>query len=324
MRNMSAILLAGASGTLGRHVTRELRARGYNVRRLVRQNAEPGDWLGDLRWPESLAGAMKGVSSVISCAGASMRLDRWSDRATFHEVDWLGHRNLIEAAREAGVRKFVYASVAGGPGLAHTEYAAAHEKTVEELASSGLHYTVVRLTGLYAFFGEILAMAAKGRSMVIGDGSARTNPIHESDAARACVDALGDVSGAERHAGGPDVLTRWEIMAMAMGVSGRSGQIRSIQPWLLKPIPAVLRLMNPRIAALVEFGTAVSQVDVIAPAYGRLRLEDYLRDLAALRKYDGCASPLPDSASWPTSRTTMNGSGFSPERKSTSRSFAAR
>src|SRR3954467_15771950 len=105
---MKQVLLAGATGALGRAVFSELVSRGYQVRRLVRRSAGAEDWLGDLRHADSLRSSCNGVDAVISCAGASMNLHNWQDRVSFPEVDWHGNRNLLEEARRAGVEKFVY------------------------------------------------------------------------------------------------------------------------------------------------------------------------------------------------------------------------
>jgi uncharacterized protein YbjT (DUF2867 family) len=320
---MKSVLLAGATGVLGRHVARELEARGYHVRRLVRHFPEPGDWLGDLRRPASLVGALKGIDAVISCAGAAMRLDDWGDRVSFAKVDHRGNRNLLQAASECGVRKFVYVSLACGPELAHTAYAGAHERTASELARSGLRYTIVRPTGFFRFFGEILAMAAKGRGVVVGNGSARTNPIHEAEAARACVDALGS-ENADMPVGGPEILTRREITEIAFRTLGCEPSIRAVPAWALKPVPALVRIANPRIAALIEFGTAVSQIDLLAPQYGSRRIDDYFRELAALRQYPRWPYPPQDSASSPSSKRTTSATGSSPEKSNTTSSFAGR
>lgn len=278
---MSTVLLAGATGLIGRHVDRELQARGCSVRRLVRTESRAGDYVADLRWAEGLHGACTGVDAVISCAGASMRLDNWRDRSSFLEIDWEGNRNLIEAARKAGAGKFVYVSLANGPGLVSTEYALAHEKTVETLTHSGLPCSIVRPTGVYGFFLEILKMARKNQGIVIGDGSARTNPIHEAEAARACVDALQPGAPVDFPVGGPVVYTRKQIVELAFETLGKRPAIRHVPGWAFAPVPSLVRLFNRRMAGLVEFGTAVSQSDCVAPEYGRERLDEYFRKAAA-------------------------------------------
>ena len=140
---------------IGAHVARQLGERGYAVRRLMRANAGPNDAEGDLLRPETLGDACSGVDAVISCAGASMKLGNWRDRHGFLDVDWRGgNTSLMHAAKKARVGKFVYVSLAHGPALRQTEYAAAHEKVVEALIRSGLPHTIVRPTGIYGLFSS--------------------------------------------------------------------------------------------------------------------------------------------------------------------------
>ena len=149
-----------------------------------------------------------------------------------------------------------------------------------------MDWSVVRPTGLYSFLGEILELARRGYGLVVGDGRAQTNPIHQSDAARACVDALRQ-GPLDFPVGGPMVYTRRQIVEAAFYALGTVPVIHSIPGWAVTPAPALLRAVNGRVAALVEFGTAVSMVDCTAPRYGRLTLEDYFR--VAARSEPGSA-----------------------------------
>jgi uncharacterized protein YbjT (DUF2867 family) len=284
---MQLVLVAGATGQLGRYVVRELKARGYQVRALTRAperlraaGVEADEAArGDLLDPASLGAACAGADAVLSCAGASMDLNALGDRRSFLEVDWRGNRNLLQAARAAGVRKFVYVSLFGGEEMRGLEYADAHERFVDELARSGLAHTVVRPTGFFSLIGEIVKMAKKGRGPVIGEGSARTNPIHEADVAAACADALA-ADEREIAAGGPDVLTRREIVELAFRAVGRPPKPTRVPPAVFRAAALLMRPFNRRLAALLAFGAAVSQVDCVAPVRGTRRLEDYFRTLA--------------------------------------------
>lgn len=280
---MRTTLVAGASGMLGREVVAELRRRGDRVRALTRdpRRAPFADEVavGDLEDPASLRAAVAGVDAVVSCAGASMALGGFGDRRSFARVDHLGNRALLAAARDAEIRRFVYVGVWGGERLMRTEYCAAHERFAAELAASGLPFTVVRPTGFFGFFGEVLRMARKGRGPVIGDGTARTNPVHEADVAAACADALTD---SETHigVGGPDTFTRREIVELAFRAAGRPVRLMHVPPGLFRTVAAVTRPLNPRLGALLHFGTEVSQVDCVAPVRGTRRLEEHFRQLA--------------------------------------------
>jgi dihydroflavonol-4-reductase len=109
-------LVTGASGFLGSHVARQLAARGEAVRVLVRPSSNlraleglPVERVpGDLRDAASLARAMEGIRRVYHVA-ADYRL--WSRHPEeIYESNVTGTRNLLEAARRAGVERFVHTS----------------------------------------------------------------------------------------------------------------------------------------------------------------------------------------------------------------------
>lgn len=254
-----------------------MRAMGRRAEALGALGAEE-TIVADLLNPAGLRGVCNGVEAVISCAGAPLRL-AWSDKAGFSRIDYRGHLPLIEEARRAGVEKFVYVSLAGAMALRHTEYAQAHERTVTTLAESGLRYTIVRPTGLFYFFLEMQRLARRGLLLMPGDGGARTNPIHEADAALACVEAL-DFDDTQIIAGGPEVFTRKRIAEMAFESLGRRPNVVAVPGAVFAPAIAALRLLHPRLGAVAEFGVAVSALDCVAPVHGALRLGEYLRAAA--------------------------------------------
>jgi len=280
---MAKILVAGASGQLGKHVARELKLRGYAVRAIARDAGKLAS-LGieeavtaDLTKPETMRGVCDGVDAVISCAGASMNINDFKDRQSFYEVDYQGNLHLLNEARKANVDKFVYVSLAGAENLRQTEYADAHEKFVEALRASEVKNVVIRPTGFFGFNLELLKFAAKGRGLVVGKGHCKTNPIHEADVATACVDAL-ESETSDIPAGGPEIFTRRETVEMAFAALNRKPSIVSIPPGLFKLMVAPLKLFNRRIYALMDFGIAVTQVDSIAPVVGSRNLRRYFEE----------------------------------------------
>ena len=108
-------LVTGATGFLGRHVTRLLATRSDDIRVLVRPGrVQPIEDLkverayGDLRDPASLRQALAGVRQVFHIA-ADYRL--WAKNPNeIYDSNVAGTRNLIEASREAGVQRFIYTS----------------------------------------------------------------------------------------------------------------------------------------------------------------------------------------------------------------------
>jgi dihydroflavonol-4-reductase len=109
-------LVTGAAGFLGSHVTRQLVARGENVRVLMRASSTnraiadlPLEYVtGDLRDVGSLDRAMAGVSRVFHVA-ADYRL--WAKRSQdIYDSNVGGTKNLLDAARRAGVQQLIYTS----------------------------------------------------------------------------------------------------------------------------------------------------------------------------------------------------------------------
>jgi uncharacterized protein YbjT (DUF2867 family) len=277
---MKTILLAGATGHLGRLVAQELKAQGYVVHAIARQPSKLASLnldkviSADLTDLISLQDSCRDIDAVISCAGASMNVGNFGDKKSFYEVDYQGNLNLLNEAKKSSVQKFVYVSLAGADKLRHVEYADAHEKFVEVLKPSGLTYSVVRPTGFFSFLLELLTFAKRGFGVSIGDGSCKTNPIHEADVARACVEAL-ESNGTEMVVGGPDIFTRKETSLLAFEALGKKPRLMTVSPRLFKTMIAPLKLTNKRIYALMDFGIAVTQIDCVVPTYGTRHLRDY-------------------------------------------------
>jgi dihydroflavonol-4-reductase len=110
------ILVTGAAGFLGSHVTRQLSARGADVRVLLRPSSSnraiadlPLEYVtGDLRDPASLDRALVGIQKVFHVA-ADYRL--WSKRSQdIYDSNVGGTKNLLEAAKRVGVEQFIYTS----------------------------------------------------------------------------------------------------------------------------------------------------------------------------------------------------------------------
>ena len=286
---MEKILVAGAGGRLGSGVVKELGWRGLRTRSLVRDRARldaagvrPGEvFVADARDRKALQGACNGVDAVVSALGASLALGRTRGGGSYGAVDLGANLNLLDEARAAGVRRFVYVSLYGAERLRGLAYVDAHEEFVAALGRSGLDYAVVRPTGFFYIFGEIFKMARDlGRALVIGPGDARTNPVHEEDVARACADAVGRLGPREIPLGGPEVFTRREIAELAFRALGKPAKITSVPAGLMRAAASPLKLFDRRLYDLFEFGVAASTNDIIAPSVGTRSLREYFKTLA--------------------------------------------
>jgi UDP-N-acetylglucosamine 4-epimerase len=115
------VLVTGAAGFIGSHITRTLLADGHEVVGLddlstgYRHNVPDGEpgWrfvLGDIRDPAVCASAMEGAGAVVHLAGRNSVPRSLAEPRSALEVNVVGGFNLLEAARAAGATRFVYAS----------------------------------------------------------------------------------------------------------------------------------------------------------------------------------------------------------------------
>lgn len=286
------MLVAGASGRLGRHLVRALAVQGYRVRALTRRPELPTELeplvedhvVHDVRTSLTLIQAMREVSALVSTVGASVRPALGHGRLSYGRVDLEANTRLLNDARRAGVPRFAYVSLYGGRELLDTEYAWAHERVVDAVLDSGMSPLIVRPTGFFGSLEPVLGMARRGVALVLGDGSARTNPVHEADVAGATARALAEGYELLR-IGGPDVLTRREIAGLALEAWGRSRAVTvSVPDRWLRRIGSVIRPLHPRLGGLLGFAAALAETDVVAPSWSERSLEDHFaRRVAELR-----------------------------------------
>jgi uncharacterized protein YbjT (DUF2867 family) len=263
------VLVIGGGGALGRLVCGQLAARGHFAIPLGRRD-------GNLRDPALIA--KPGAPLIINCAGASVQLGLGKGWRGYHAVDVPIGLAAIDAARRTRAR-LVYVSVHHPPALASTPYVAAHERVASAMAD--IDGAIVRPTGFFsAISAAFLPMARRGRMFDVGDGRARTNPISEHDLAEIVVDvALGGDGPRDVSVGGPEVMSRREMLERVAEAAGYRAKVTGMPLALCKLNAALLRAVHPRMGQFVQFVVGLAQHDVIAPACGTTRLVDYVRGL---------------------------------------------
>lgn len=289
------VLVAGASGYLGRYVALEFKKRGYRVRAFVRDPEKlkrPGPALepaifdlvdevftGDATRPETLAGLCDGIDIVFS----SMGLTRLDPKRTNEQVDHLGNLHILDIARPAGVQKFVYVSVFRAEQLMENDVVRAHERFVYNLRDSSLEHAVIRPNAYFSDMGQFLKLARKGHIFWLGDGHNKINPIHGADLAVVCVDAAeGKIK--EIDVGGPEMFTFRSLFELAFNTVGKTPRITFMPLWLGEMGLGLLRLFSPKLAGMASFFVLANKMENDAPAYGSRKLKDYFMELERLQK----------------------------------------
>lgn len=279
------VLVAGATGYLGRHTALALAARGHRVRALTRRPELPTDLaaavddsaVADVTRPHTLRGACDGVDVVFSALTAGSRGTR------FRDVDYQGNVELLAEARRAGVSRFVYVSVFGAEHLRGLEVVAAHEDFVDHLRASGMAHCIIRPNGFFSDLTELLVMARRGRVFVFGDGRSRMNPIDGRDLAEFCADHI-PASVGEQPVGGPEVHSYREMAAIACRAAGRPVRISEVPGWVSGAAVRATRLFAGPKADVLAFVSSVTRRDLIAPGTGHRTLAAWYAELEAERR----------------------------------------
>ena len=270
------VLVAGATGAVGTELVRELMARHHRVRGLSRHASTLADEAVQAdATTADLSGVCQGVDVVISALGAPVSPNAQEKRG-YEAVDYVGNSRLLAEALRSGVKRFIYVSVHVQEGYRHTRYIAAHEKFVEELRAAGISSTIIRPTGIFAAFVEMLQYARQGAVPVLGDGSAKSNPVHEADVAAAAINVL-ESGPAAVDIGGPEIFTRRQIAEEMFRAVGRKPRVLPMPVGVFGWLTKLMSLGSPRKKELFEFVQAVAVTDCVAPALGQQRLADYLR-----------------------------------------------
>ncbi len=189
------LAVTGGTGFVGGHLIAAARAAGWRVRALTRGWRPPEDgidWVeGALDRPDGLARLCEGADALAHVAG----LINAPDRAGFEAVNVGGTAATIDAARRAGVRRFVHISslAAREPGL--SDYGWSKAKAERVVAASGLDWTIVRPPALYGPGDretfELFRMARRGLVALPPRGG-RFSLLHVEDLCRLVLAILAE------------------------------------------------------------------------------------------------------------------------------------
>lgn len=224
------VLVTGGSGFLGSHICEELVRRGHHTISLDNTPSEstvPGVefTVADIRDPDKVAEAITGCDAVFHCAAvADLELARDSPRLAL-EVNILGALSVLEAAKTAGVKRFMHASsvyVFSKGGSVYRTSKQAAENLVQDLAGPlGLDATILRFGSLYGpradpgnAIRRLVTQAVTERRIDFwGDGTEIREYIHIRDAASLAVDALDDrFAGQSLHITGRERTSTLELL----------------------------------------------------------------------------------------------------------------
>ena len=217
------IAVVGGTGRLGQLVVQQLRSEGEEVLVVARTPAPVGraadstdhgvrHVAADVRDPAALRAALRGVTVCVSAVHGANPSSDGSPRS----VDWLGNRNVVDAAAGAGTAVVMLSVVGAGPD-SPMELFRMKWRAEEYLRASGVPWTVVRATAFAELWSEILRSTASksGRVQVFGRGENPINFVSVADVAAGVVHAVTDqtLRGQVLTIAGPENLTFNEFAA---------------------------------------------------------------------------------------------------------------
>lgn len=199
--------------------------------------------------------ALEGVRSLILTSHGLVPPSRDNHPGI---VDDLGNRRMIDAARQAGVERIVFISAAHIAGQ-QTLFTTAKHRVEEHLKSTGLRYSIIRPT-VFIETHALLLMAeplrAKGSVRLFGPGTTPLNWISADDVADYAVRAADAPRSGVDVIGGPDDLSRRQVLELIERVLGRTARRRHVPVNVMRVMRAVVGPIHPGMRYLLDMALA--------------------------------------------------------------------
>jgi len=300
--SIKQVTVFGGSGFVGRAIVRALAQEGYQIRVACRriELAERIKTAGDvgqisilrtnLRIPASVAAAVSGSQAVINASGIAFQ----RGRQRYETVHVEGARAIAEAASAAGVQRLVHISGIGADQRNSTNRFIRSKVDAEDAIVSGFaNATMLRPSVVFgpedAMFNRMAQIARQAPFLpVVGDGSARVQPVYVGDVGAAVVAVLErpDTAKSVFELGGPRVYTYREIAALVLREIDRHKRIVGVPAGLMKimgffaeflPVPPLTHdqvdllvtdnVARPGASGLAELGIEPTAAEAILPMY---------------------------------------------------------
>ncbi|MBI5033987.1 MAG: SDR family oxidoreductase [Chloroflexi bacterium] len=263
------ILVVGATGNLGGAVTRALLTQGKSVRILARtkSNYQPlvdagtQAVFGDLKVRASLDPLCQGIETIITTANSALR----GGDDNPETVDWQGNRNLIDAAKAAQVKQFIFISASSADPRSPVPFLAAKGKTEEYLQASRIPYTIIAPNAFMEVWPAMVVglPALQGKPVyVAGTGTHKHSFISVADVISFILCSIGNPSAINKRLviGGPEPLSFRDAATVYERVLGHPVTVNSVP--LGQPVPGLAEGMQPLVASFEAFDSPMEMKEL--------------------------------------------------------------
>jgi len=273
--NESRVLVVGATGQLGRVITRKLIASGVKVRALARNPEKLAQFAPqaeiaavDLRDVPKLNAACRGVDQIVSTANNNLGTGPNSPSRT----DLSNHQNLCAAARNAGVKKLMYVSARGVTQDALVDIFRIKWYIEDAIRRSGVPHIMLRPAAfMETWVDEVIAKGIrdKGVATLFGDGNNLMNYIALDDVAEFAVKILSRPEAVNEtvEVGGPSNVSQNQLASLIERRLNRPGKRRHVPVMALRLLPPVVRPFNEVTARLMTLGLHAATVPQSFPGW---------------------------------------------------------
>ncbi len=251
------VVLAGAYGKLGSEILKALLAQGHEVvaADMIDREVEGVDKTAysykklDVTKPEALKGLCDGADAVITTVG----LTSTNAKITNYDIDYHGNLNLLNEAKAAGVKKFVYISVIKADKAPNVPMLHAKYLLEEDLKKSGMEYVIHRPTGYFYDIVKVFRpMIEKGSVTLLGKEPVHANVVDTPDFAKFIVDHIGDTN-VTYDVGGKETWSYEEIARMCFDAAGKPAVIKRAPAFLFDILAALPKNKKNGKTAILRF-----------------------------------------------------------------------
>lgn len=278
------VLVTGATGFVGREVVKALADCGFEIRCLVHTpgresvlgNQQVDVHYGSVGDKAALRAAFYGVDAVVHLVGAI----RQKGTATFQNLNRRGSETVVETAKDAGVKHFLYVSALGATDDVRYPYLTSKWQAEQAVINSGMPYTILRPSVQFGPGDEFInTLAGLVRISpvipIIGRGRNRFQPIAVQEVAECVAAATGndEFHGKTIEIGGPEHLSYIEIVDIITGTYQVWRTKLHIPIWAMRLVVRLMELLLPRPPATREQlrmlpMNNVSKLDTVEDVFG--------------------------------------------------------
>ena len=289
-----SILVIGGTGTLGRQIVKRAIDEGYQVRCLVRnlrRSAFLKDWgaeivYGDITLPETIPPLFKGIQIVIDASTL-----RPTDDYNAAKVDWIGKKAILEAAKIANIKRFIFFSFFNSDSKPTIPLLDLKLKFIKLLNESNISCTIFQCAGFFQGLISQYAIPILDKQTIwLFDKTTKTPFIDTQDAAKIVVLSLKEKQKKNEQYSliGSKAWSPEEIIDFCEKLSGEKAKISYIPTIVLSIFKNVLRSLEFtwNIADRLEFSEIFSETKITKKLeYRNLEINDLLNLEQYLKEY---------------------------------------